>query len=214
MFTVNGPSGLSAEVEFTLLDATTLQVRLRNTSTGLPDGFDNSDQLLTGLSWDFGAAGINVGDITITGGSAVIGPASQSVNFSTGAYGPGTDIGGEWGFSNLGISGALPNGISSNQAGTTPFGGANLDGPVELDGPQAGLLSAAFSLPLGGLGAIMDEIVATLTLSSAITEAELLNDLNANGIIIEFGSDAAFIPAPGALALLGIAAFARRRRRD
>jgi hypothetical protein len=214
VFSFSDPSGLSAEAEFTLLNATTLQIRLRNTSTGVPVGFSNSDQILTGLSWDFGAPGINPGDITITGGSAVIGPSSASVNFSTGAYGAGTDIGGEWGFGNSGISGLLANAISGNQSGMTAFGGANLDGPAVLDGPQGGLISSAFSLDLGGLGAIENEIVATLTLSGAITEAQLFNDLSANGIIIEFGSDAAFIPAPGALALLGLAALGRRRRRN
>ena len=43
----SGPSGLSAEAEFTMLDPTTLEIRLRNTSTGVPDGFDESMQILT-----------------------------------------------------------------------------------------------------------------------------------------------------------------------
>ena len=54
------PSGLSAEAEFTMLNPTTLEVRLRNTSTGVPFGFDEADQLLTGISWDFGEVGQNV----------------------------------------------------------------------------------------------------------------------------------------------------------
>ena len=83
--------GLRAEVEFTLSNppTTTLQVRARNTSTGVPAGFDNADQLLTGISWDFGEPGFN-GDPEITDGTVVIGPNSQSLNFSTGTYGPGT----------------------------------------------------------------------------------------------------------------------------
>ena len=36
--TFSDPSGLSAEAEFSLLNATTLQIRLRNTSTGVPGG--------------------------------------------------------------------------------------------------------------------------------------------------------------------------------
>src|SRR5262245_36602277 len=72
------PSGLSALAEFTLLNATTLQVRLKNTSTGVPNGFTNAAQLLTGLSWDFGAPGNNAGEPTITGGSVIIGPTSNS----------------------------------------------------------------------------------------------------------------------------------------
>src|SRR4029453_10378855 len=35
-------SGLAGEAEFTLVNPTTLQVRLRNTSTGVPGGFSNS----------------------------------------------------------------------------------------------------------------------------------------------------------------------------
>ena len=216
IYTFTDASGLAAEAEFTVLNPTTLQIRLRNTSTGLPGGFDNSDQLLTGLSWDFGLAGSNVGDIFITGGGALIGPTSASDNFSTGAYGAGTDIGGEWGYGNGGMSGNIQNFISGNQSGTTAFGGANLDGPLVLDGPQGGLVSNSFSLALGGLGAIRDELVATVTLSAAYSEAQLQLDIQNHGVQVEFGSDAAFIkvPAPGARLLCGLAGLGRRRRRS
>ena len=43
-------TGLAAEVEFTLLDPTTLEVRALNASTGVPAGFDEADQMLTGVS--------------------------------------------------------------------------------------------------------------------------------------------------------------------
>jgi hypothetical protein len=205
-------SGLAAEAEFTLLTPTTVRIRLANTSTGVPMGFDSSDQLLTGLSWDAGLPGVNGGDPSIVSGSAVIGPTSMSLNFSSGAYGPGTDIGGEWGSGNSGISGALPNAISGNTSGITPFGGPNLDDPLNLDGPQAGLVADPILVPVGGLGAIQHEIIAEITLSQSISD---LDELLANGVRVEFGSDAAFItvPAPASLALLGVASIAAAHRR-
>jgi len=209
------PSGMSAEAEFTLLNSTTLQVRLKNTSTGAPAGFGGAAQILTVLSWDFGAAGNNPGDTQITGGTIVIGPTSQTINFDTGSYGPGTNVGGEWGFGNNDTSGGLMNLISANTSGATPFGGPNLDGPAGLDGPQGGLVANPPVADLGGQGAIQDEVIATLNLSLAISN---LNFLAANGTMVEFGSDALFIPgnsapAPGGLCVLAMAGVCARRRR-
>ena len=207
-------SGLSAEAEFWLADGgSTLMVRYRNLSTGVPGGFSNSDQILSGVSFDFGGLGQVAGDAQIIGGSVVIGAASFSVDFDSGAYGAGADVSGEFGYGNMDGTGAKENFVSSNTAGSTMFGGANLDGPVSIDGPQAGLISSAFSLPLGGLGAIQDEVVATLLLDTALTD---LNFLSANEVRFEFGSDAAFfdVPTPSAAIVLGAGMlFARRRRR-
>lgn len=214
LFIFSDPSGLSAEAEFTLLGPTTLEVRLKNTSTGVPNGFSSSDQILTGVSWDFGHPGFN-GDTMITGGSVVIGPTSQSVNFDTGSYGPGHDVSGEYGYGNMNGTGALTNFVSGNAAQATPFGGPNLDGPANIDGPQGGLVASPVLVPLGGLGAIQDEIIATLTLSDPITEAELINDLFTNQVRVEFGSDAFFItvPEPASLLLLAMGGLAVIRRR-
>lgn len=214
LFVLSDPSGLSAEVEFTIINPTTLGVRLRNTSTGVPGGFDSSDQLLTGVSWDFGAAGANGTDPQITGGSVRTGANSQSINFSILNVGSNADVSGEYGYGNGGTTGLLPNILTGNQAGSTPFGGANLDGPGGLNGPQAGLVADPILVPLGGLGAIQDEIVAELTLDREISD---LAFLHTNGITVEYGSDAAFIfiPAPGAITLCGLAGavMLRRRRR-
>ena len=211
-------SGLAAEAEFTLLNPTTLQVRYKNISTGAPNGFSNSDQILSGVSWDFGHPGFN-GDTAITGGSVVTGPSSFSVNFDVTSVGSNADVSGEFGYGNMDGTGALTNFVSSNAAQATPFGGANLDGPVNIDGPQGGLVASPPIIGLGGLGAIQDEVIATLTLSIPYTDAELLDDLISNGVQFEFGSDAAFvpggyIPAPGAATLLlaGGALVTRRRR--
>ena len=197
------PSGLSAEAEFTMLTPTTLEVRLKNTSTGAPLGFDSSDQILTGVSWDFGDVGFN-GDAMITGGAVATGPGSASVNFSVANVGANADVSGEYGYGNMDGTGALTNFVSANAAVGIPFGGANLDGPVNVDGPQGGLISSAFSLPLGGLGAIEDEIIATLTLSEPVAQADVLGDLGLARV--EFGSDAFFItnPEPASVALLGL----------
>lgn len=207
------PSGLAAAAEFELSNPTTLVVRLRNTSTGVPLGFDSSDQLLTTLSWDFGAPGINVGDPQIVGGSVVVGPASQSINFSVLAAGPGDSVGGEYGYGNLNGTGALPNLVSGNVAGVTPFGGPNLDGPMNIDGPQAGLVASPILVALGGLGAIQDEIIFTLTIDQPLADLKFLLD---NGVRVEFGSDAAFIQVPEpatATLLLPFAGLLLHRRR-
>ena len=217
LFTFSDPSGLSAEAEFTLLNSTTLQIRLKNTSTGVPLGFSSSDQILTGVSWDFGPPGLGA-VISITGGSVITGPSSSSVNFDITSVGPSTDISGEWGYGNLDGTGALPNFVTANNAQATPFGGPNLDGPNSIDGPQGGLVANPALVSLGGLGAIQDEIIATVSLSGPYTDALLLSDLITNGTRVEFGSDAAFLPgsfapAPGAIAMLIPAAFLGRRRR-
>lgn len=213
-FTLTDPSGLSAELEFTLLDPTHLQVRARNVSTSVPMGFLAADQLLTGISWDFGAPGAAPGDPLIIGGFVLIGPSSQTIDFDTGNYGPGTDVSGEYGYSNLDATGLLQNFFSADAAQTTPFGGPNLDGPVNIDGPQGGMVANPVLVPLGGVGAIQDEVLATLTIDQPLAD---LDFLLANPVRVEFGSNAAFItiPEPGTLALLAISVsmFTRRARR-
>jgi len=211
----NDGSGLSAEAEFELLGAgDEVQIRLKNTSYDIPLGFSNSDQLLTGISWDAGPLGFN-GDANITAGTVVIGSTSTAY-FDTGTYGPGYDVSGEWGYGNMDGTGALPNFVSANAAQGTPFGGPNLDGPSNVDGPQGGLVSSVDSVPLGGLGAIQDEVIIHIYLTQTLGSIEeLFGDLG--DARVEFGSDAHFIqteiPAPGVLAPLALAGFATRRRR-
>lgn len=202
---LSGPSGLTAEAEFNLPNATTLTVRLKNTSTGVPIGFTSADQLLTGVSFDFAGA------TSITGGSVVTGPSSASLNFSIANVSANADVSGEYGFGNGGTTGFLPNFFSGNQAGATQFAGPNLDATTGINGPQAGLVANPIVVPLGGLGAIQDEIVATLNLSQAIQDLSFLD----NGVIAEFGSDAAFITPEPMLScwILVLGAFQRTARR-
>jgi len=205
-YTLSDPSGLSALVEFKLIDSTTLEVALRNTSTGTPPGFSNSDQLLTGVSFDTGALGVSPGDPDITDGTVRIADSSHSVNFDTGDYDAPDDVSGEWGYGNSGGSGHLPNLIVAMAAQSTPFGDVNLDGPHSLDGPQAGLVSAAMTDPidLGGLGAIQDQVIIRGTLDR---DGSDLAFLDPNLVRVEFGSDAAFVttPEPATLALAVVA---------
>jgi len=219
VFYYSDVSGLSAEAEFTLISATQLEVRYKNTSTGVPDGFDNSDQILSGVSWDFGAPGFGApGETTITGGSVKTGPSSASLNFSVLNVGSNADVSGEFGYGNMDGTGALTNFVSSNAAAATPFGGANLDASVNIDGPQAGLVASPAVIPLGGLGAIQDEVIATLTLGGApLLNLDFLFD---NGVRFEFGSDAKFgsgiVPEPSTLTLAicgltGVVAWGWRR---
>lgn len=193
LVTLSDPSGLAAEAEFTLADGgNTLIVRFKNTSTGVPMGFSNSDQILSGLSWDFGDPGINGGDPVILGGVVEIGAMSASVNFDTGSYGPGANVSGEWGYGNAGGTGHIVNFFSAQGAHATPFGGPNLDQTEEIAGPQGGLVPTPTLIALGGQGAIENEVVATLFISQALPNLDFL----ANGVRAEFGSDAAFITTP------------------
>jgi hypothetical protein len=183
------PNGLAAEADVTLqAGGTQLEIRLRNRTLAVPAGFSNSDQILTGLSFDLGDPGANASDPEIVSGTCRTGASSASVGFDVMMVGANADVGGEWGFSNTATTNTHPNFVSANQSQSIAFGGANLDGPSNLSGPQGGLVSV-IHLGLGGLGAIQDEIVAVLDLDVAIADLAFLD----NGARVEFGSDAAFI---------------------
>lgn len=198
------PNGLMARAVFQLDTAAPaeLTIELTNISTGVPLGFDSAAQLLTGISFDFGLPGVNDVDLTIVSGNVVVAAGAHTINFDKLAVqlGPGDDLGGEWGFGNKGTTEFLPNYVSTLQAGTTVFGGANLDGPTNLNGPQGGIATDPPLVAIGGLGAVADSVIITLILDGPLAD---LNFLDSNGVRAEFGSDAAFlIPEPGILSLL------------
>jgi len=213
---VQNLNGLSVKAIFTLdtNNPTQLTIELFNTSTGVPVGFGNADQLLTGISFDFGDPGYP-GDPEITGGTVVIGPGGKSINFSEviTQLGPGDDVSGEWGYGNTNGSGMLANFVSANSAQTTRFPGANLDGTDNIDGPQAGIAVDPPLVSIGGVGAVADSVIITLNLNSALSDLDFLQD---NGARAEFGSDAAFItpePATISFLVLGSLAMLRWKRR-
>jgi len=195
--------GLSAEVEWTLdsNNPKTLIVRARNTSTAVPDGFGSLDQILTGISWDMGGPGHNGSDPKINGGVVLIGASSISMYFDNvpSQLGPGDDISGEWGYGLNTGGGGLNNFISASASGASPFGDGNLDGLIDIDGPQSGLVATPLLVPMDGMAAVQNEIVATLTLNKSLSNLDFIAE---NGVVVEFGSGAGFIPEPGALALL------------
>lgn len=204
-------NGLSAVATFIWDDTTPtlLTIELSNTSTGVPGGFDSADQILTGISFDFGHPGYN-GDAQILSGSVTLGPAATHFNMDT-PVGPGANLSGEWGFGNMDGTGLLPNLVSANTAGVTPFGGPNLDGPTNIDGPQGGIVANPPWVAMGGVGAVADMVSINLTLDTPLTDLDFLDE---NGVRAEFGSDAAFLtPEPASLVLLALGMMALSRRR-
>jgi hypothetical protein len=210
------PKGLSARAVFTFDtdDPTRMIIHLINTSTSLPDDFSSADQLLTGISWDFGKPGLDRTDPRILSGSVVIGPDGYSINFNQvpAQLAAGADVSGEWGYGNKAGTDLLPNFVSTNAAHTTRFPGANLDGTLSLNGPQGGIATYPPLISLGGLGAVTPSIIITVKVDRALTDLDFLRD---NGVRVEFGSDAMFlgVPEPGTLTLLALAAVLLPKRR-
>lgn len=194
--------GLSAEAKF-IWDSEfpeTMIIELKNTSTSLPYGIDETAKLLTTISFDMGG-------ILVNGGTVKLGPDSFSVNFDkiSNQLGAGDDVSGEWGYGNEGKDNMLLTIISCKTAKVDPFGGVNLDGPVELDGPQGGIGSALMTpYDFGGLGGIVDTVIISLQLNGSPNGLGFLS----NGAIVEFGGDNAFlvIPEPATCAMLGLGA--------
>ncbi len=194
--TVQELNGLSARAIF-ILDTdnpTELKIQLFNTSIGLPGGFDNSDQMLTTISFDLAEPGYDEHP-QIIGGAVTIGDDGQSINFDNVAQQllSGADVTGEWGYGNNYGNGMLANFVTATRSGATAFGGANLDGPRNLDGPQAGIITEPALLGIGGLGAIANTVNITLTLESEIYDLAFVRQ---NLVMVEFGSDAAFLTTP------------------
>lgn len=208
-------NGLSVRAIFRLDSdmRTQLVIEVTNTSTGIPAGFTNATQLVTAISFDFGASGDNEFDPRIIAGAVVIGPDSESINFDQiiMQLGPGADVSGEWGYSNIGIFGLHQNFVTATRAHSTAFGGVNLDGPPNLSGPQGGLATDPSIVPPGGLGFVSDTVVIKVELDAPLYDLKFLNE---NGVRAAFGSDAAFVlPEPATLWLLAPCALAARRRR-
>ncbi len=222
------PTGQTATAQFSFLNGSTLQIILTETTSAATltsAGLSGAGAILTSIGFQL-PSGVN-----ISSGSVTIASGSSTAGFSTGSYGAGTDVSGEWGAT---IGGPQPiNGagtfhfVSTIAAQVTKFPGANLDGPDSLDGPQGGLLSdPAFR---GGLGVIVNSVVIQLALSQSLTlaqQAAFLASLSTSSIV-EWGSNDAFgTPVNGiasipdtlllfgtGLAGLGSIAWRQRRRK-
>jgi hypothetical protein len=206
------PSGLSASAEFNLINPTTLEIILTNTSTAAPADFDAAGLLLTTVAFNL------PGTTTITGGTAYIGAGSTANGFVAPA---GGNISQEWGWGDAGPGDCcagyptLVNWVSTLTAGTNQFQAGSIDASG-LNGPSFGLSNGL--APLGGLESINNTAVFTLNLSGTVSDLSFLQ----SGSVVEFGSDRAFVPnqkvpEPATLLLFGIgligAAAGRRRRR-
>ena len=206
----NGPSGLSASAVFSV-SGDQLSVLLINTSTGAPLGAEVSDSLLVSL-------GLNLLDgITIlSGDSALIGSGSIGLGQWSGLA-ENDSVAEEWLWSNGGggdLLGPFAQ-IISTSSGLPGSGHLDFDGNrASVSGPFGGIAASPPILAVpDAQRAVSDSILFSLTLSGTLSEAQLSSIAMAS--MVEFGSDFQYMttPAPGALALFGLALVAPRRRR-
>ena len=143
-------------------------------------------------------------------GNPTLTPVSASLGAgSTVLYGPdgGGNVGGEFAYSGS-LSGApASQGISGVGYGlfgpSDNFPGANLEGPVEVDGMNYGLVSAGYAA--GGNAAVTGQfplihnsVVFTLSGASGLGLLDLTN------VSFEYGTELASVPEPTTLLLLGV----------
>lgn len=206
----NGLGGLGAAATFSV-SGTTLTVLLQNTSTGVPAGAEAADQLLVSVAFN-----LTGGTTFLSGNSAVIGAGSTGLGAWSGLV-AGDSVANQWLWTNEfggDLLGSYAQVISTSQG----FGGGaaldfNGNAPA-VSGPFGGIAAAPpFVAIPGSQEAVSDSILFTLTLSNTLSDLEL--EAIADASIVEFGSDYQYmtVPAPGALALLGLGGLVSRRRR-
>lgn len=202
-------SVLSGTVDMFLSD-NELSIVLTNTSSAIASP-TASHNLLTGLGF------VLPEEISINWGTASITSGSTTINFLAPAD---SDISGEWGYDNAPLdSGPFQNSditsssvntvVSAMQSSTTDkFSNTSLYNPKVLAGPEFGLLSKLLDADVaGGLYAIQDSITILLDLSGLdmwIGEGSLLDYIQANDIVLSFGSPNSRVPEPSTLMLLSI----------
>ena len=198
--------------------ANQLTIVLTNTSAN-NSGIVGADNLLTGIGFNLG------GTLAITGGTANM-TGSTAVGFTFPSLG---DVSKEWGYDTDPLaSGALldqatgsyTESVSSMESQTTSqFESGSIAQPVNLDGPDFGLVSTSYLGSLGsGVEGIEDSITIVLNLSGTYS-GDLLGYIEKNDVALTFGSPTTspgVVPEPGTVVLLGAALgaglFFRRRR--
>ncbi len=198
------PAKLSGSVD-AIISGSTLTITLTNSS--LSTGGDTSGWLLTGLGFYL------PGGVTLTNTSTVVSGGSSgtySISGTTHPLSSGDNLRGEWGGGDPSGSGPFSNLTTKNVNYVSatlqsafydgsPFDPtAMLKNPVDVDGPEFGLLSRNFA-DAGGLGYIKDSITFQWTINGGSLTTDYLND---HDVVISFGSPTA-VPETGALLLFG-----------
>lgn len=201
-------AGQTASADISFVDNTHIQIIFRNTTgAGGPAG---ANGLLTGIAFNLPSGNnITAGNVKVNTGSTIRG---GSLNGS----GAGTSLQGEWGYSNAksghfnGLS--VDTQVSAMEADTTTAFGASIDNPAVLDGPEYGLMRTGGDR--GGLTAIENSVVITLTLANSVgggAQAAYLASIDAGTVAVTFGSPSGgttTVPDGGATVMLLGAAFA------
>jgi PEP-CTERM motif len=197
------PVLLSGLVDITL-SGNQLLITLTNTS--VDEAGTGAGILLTGIAFQLPTG------ISVTGGSAYMG-TSTAVGFTAPADG---DVSEEWGFDSpplnsgsfLGIADLSYNTAAGSMVSitTTQFQSGSIGDPVNLGGPDFGVISNSETDP-GGQEAIRNTIYLTLLLSGTVP-GNLVSLIEAGNVGISFGSPDSSnrVPEPSSLWLAALGA--------
>lgn len=206
----NPLNGLAALATFET-SGSQLNILLKNSSTGIPANIGTANSLLVSLGMNL-PTGITI----VSGNTAVVGPGSNGLA-QWSSKSAGSSVAEEWAWTNAAGGDLLAPykqviTTSSGNNQLTRFGG----GSASISGPYGGIAAkpALANIP-GSQRAVSDSIQFVITLSGALTDAQLAE--LANSSIVEYGSDARYlrVPEPASLCTLGFVALAfgfRRRR--
>lgn len=195
----NPLNGLAAMATFET-SGNTLNILLKNTSTGMPAGFDTAASLLVSLGMS-----LPTGFSILSGNTAVVGPGSTGISQWSGLT-SGSSVANEWAWTNSGGGDLL---VPYKQVISTSSGNQSLThftgGSGGLGGPYGGIAASPLLANIPGTQrAVSNSIAFSLTLSGALSDQQLSEV--ANSSIVEFGSDVRYlkVPEPASMALLAL----------